>query len=258
MEVESQIRSLRDFQFQRDDVLAQEEWKREMVIRDLAKERENFYKMEVFHESREMALKAEIAELKGKVMEQELRNDYLSSQLLAYEDRIERQKRVLQELQEKEKKRAFTRCGLQDHCNALEDEAERVAIDSTYNAHHLTHYIKCTEFLQDKMNRLRQAWVDADAKRVQEIEMELDTLPPEMRRKPHRQTFHVEPTKLNLAACSSVDYPQVPRTEMLERALARVARIHRTDDELRAMDATSEASTSTAGPSTPPITPGQE
>jgi hypothetical protein len=147
MEMESQIRSLRDFQFQRNDVLAQEEWKREMVIHDLAKERKNSYKMEVFHESREMALKAEIAELKGKVMEQELCNDYLSSQLLAYEDHIERQRRVLQELQEKEKKRAFTRYGLQDHCDALEDEAERATVDTTYNAHHLTHYIKCTEFL---------------------------------------------------------------------------------------------------------------
>jgi hypothetical protein len=61
-----------------------------MVIRDLTKERENSYKMEVFHESHEMALKAEIAELKAKVMEQELHNDYLSSQLLAYEGHIER------------------------------------------------------------------------------------------------------------------------------------------------------------------------
>jgi hypothetical protein len=55
---------------------------------------------------------------------------------------------------------------LQDHCNALEDEAKRATIVSTYNAHHLTHYIKCTEFLQDKVNRLYQAWVIADAKRV--------------------------------------------------------------------------------------------
>jgi hypothetical protein len=86
--------------------------------------------------------------------------------LLEYEDRIERQRHVLKKLQEKEKKRAFTRCGLQDHCNALEDEAERVAVASTYNTHHLTHYVKCTEFLQDKVNRLRQAWVITDAKRI--------------------------------------------------------------------------------------------
>jgi hypothetical protein len=44
---------------------------------------------------------------------------------------------------------------LQDHCNALEVEAERVAIISTYNAHHLTHYVKCTESLQDKVNHLQ-------------------------------------------------------------------------------------------------------
>jgi hypothetical protein len=121
------------------------------------KERENSCKMEVLHESREKVLKAEIAELKDNVLEQELCNDYLSSQLLDYEDCIEHQRCVLKQLQEKEKKRAFARCGLQDHCNALEDEVERVAVTSTYNAHHLTHYVKCTEFLQDKVNCLRQA-----------------------------------------------------------------------------------------------------
>jgi hypothetical protein len=62
------------------------------------KEHENSCKMEVLHESREKVLKAEIAELKDKVLEQELHNDYLSSQLLEYEDHIERQRRVLKEL----------------------------------------------------------------------------------------------------------------------------------------------------------------
>jgi hypothetical protein len=50
-----------------------------LAIRDLVKERENSRKMEVLHESREKVLKAEIAELKEKVLEQELRNDYQSS-----------------------------------------------------------------------------------------------------------------------------------------------------------------------------------
>jgi hypothetical protein len=75
---------------------------------------------------------------------------------------------------------------LLDHYNALEDEAEKAAVASAYNAHHLTHYVKCTEFLQDKVNRLRQAWVIADAKRVQEIEMVQDPLLPGTHRKPHR------------------------------------------------------------------------
>jgi hypothetical protein len=61
MEVESQNRSLRDFQFQRANILAQEEWKRELVIRELVKERDNSYKMEFLHESYEKVLKAEIA-----------------------------------------------------------------------------------------------------------------------------------------------------------------------------------------------------
>jgi hypothetical protein len=68
------------------------------VIRDLVKERDNSCKMEVLHESCEKVLKEEIAELKDKVLKQELHNDYLSSQLLEYEDRIERQRRVLKEL----------------------------------------------------------------------------------------------------------------------------------------------------------------
>jgi hypothetical protein len=68
------------------------------VIRDLVKERKKSYKMEVFHESHEKALKAEIAELKDKVLEQELHNNHLSSQLLEYEDRIECQRCVLKEL----------------------------------------------------------------------------------------------------------------------------------------------------------------
>ena len=51
-------------------------------------------------------------------------------------------------------------------------------------------------------------------------------------------------------------YSEVPRTEMLDYALTYVARIHRSDDELRAMEGTPEASTS--GPSTPLDTSGQE
>jgi hypothetical protein len=83
-----------------------------------------------------------------------------------------------------------------------------------------------------------------------------DPLSPRTHRKPRRQTFHVEPTKLNLAACSSADYPQIPWTEMLEHALVHVTRIHHTNDELRAMDRTSEVSASTDGLSTPPATFG--
>ena len=77
-----------------------------------------------------------------------------------------------------------------------------------------------------------------------------------MCKKPRRQPFHVEATKLNFKACLTEDYSEVLRIEMLDYALTYVARIHRSDDELRAMEGTPEASTS--GPSTPLVTLGQE
>jgi hypothetical protein len=77
-----------------------------------------------------------------------------------------------------------------------------------------------------------------------------------MHKKPHRQPFHVEATKLNFKACPTKGYSEVPWMEMLDYALTYVARIHHSDDELRAMEGTPEASTS--GPSTPPATPEQK
>jgi hypothetical protein len=76
-----------------------------------------------------------------------------------------------------------------------------------------------------------------------------------MRKKPRRQLFHVEATKLNFKACLTEGYLEVPRTEMYY-ALTYVVRIHHSDDELHAMEGTPEASTS--GPSAPLVTPGQE
>jgi cell division protein ZapA (FtsZ GTPase activity inhibitor) len=51
----------------------------------------------------------------------------------------------------------------------MEKLAVEAAVTTTYNMHHLVHYIKSTEYLQDKVNRISQAWIDADRKRVQEI-----------------------------------------------------------------------------------------
>jgi hypothetical protein len=77
-----------------------------------------------------------------------------------------------------------------------------------------------------------------------------------MRKKPRIKPFHMEATKLNFKACPMEGYSEVSRTEMLDYALTYIARIHRSDDELRAMEGTPEASTS--GPSAPLVTSGQE
>jgi hypothetical protein len=70
-----------------------------------------------------------------------------------------------------------------------------------------------------------------------------------MRKKARKQTFCVEPTQLNLKACSSEDYPETPRTVQLDAALEYISRMHCIDAELQAME---------ASPSSPPLTPGQE
>jgi hypothetical protein len=77
-----------------------------------------------------------------------------------------------------------------------------------------------------------------------------------MCKKPRRQPFHVEATKLNFKACLMEGYSEVPRTEVLDYTLTYVARIHCSDNELRAMEGTPEASTS--GPFALPVTPRQE
>jgi hypothetical protein len=105
--------------------------------------------------------------------------------------------------------------------------------------------MKYMEFHKDLADRVSQAWVDSDIRRVKEIKEVQKSLPPKSRKKPHKESFHVESTKLNLKACPSEDYPKALKTEQLEEALAYISRMHRTDAELQAMG----ASTSTPPPS---------
>ena len=60
---------------------------------------------------------------------------------------------------------------------------------------------------------------------------------PESHKRPCKESFRVEPTKLNLKACPYEDYPEAPKIEQLEEALEYISRMHRTDVELQEMDA---------------------
>ena len=53
-----------------------------------------------------------------------------------------------------------------------------------------------------------------------------------MCKKPCKETFHVEPTHLNLAACLFEDYPKVEKTQEFKEALEYVSRLHCTNAEL--------------------------
>jgi len=53
-----------------------------------------------------------------------------------------------------------------------------------------------------------------------------------MRKRPRKESFRVEPTKLNLKACPSEDYPEALKMEQLVEALVYISRMHHTDVEL--------------------------
>jgi hypothetical protein len=76
----------------------------------------------------------------------------------------------------------------------LEKEIVEANVATAHNYYHLVEYMKYTEFHKDKANRIGQAWIDSDRKRVKEIARVQDVLPPRMRKKARKQTFCVEPT----------------------------------------------------------------
>jgi predicted RNase H-like nuclease (RuvC/YqgF family) len=136
------------------------------MVGKLKEERMGYDRMKTFYNNLEQLLWKEIANLKDKVGEAELRHDYLESKVLECEDQIERQRLTLREFHEKEKQRGIRKLALEAHCNMIEKLAVEATVTTTYNMHHLVHYIKSTEYLQDKVNRIIQACINADRKRV--------------------------------------------------------------------------------------------
>jgi hypothetical protein len=61
-----------------------------MLTNTIQMEREGYDRMEAFYKARENSLLAEIADLKDKVRDFGLCNDYLNSKVLELEDRIKR------------------------------------------------------------------------------------------------------------------------------------------------------------------------
>jgi predicted RNase H-like nuclease (RuvC/YqgF family) len=165
MDVEMQNRRYQDLLFHCDEEFLKVERKDEEMVSKL-EERMGYDRMKTFFETHEKSLREEIANLKDKVGEAELRHDYLESKVLECEDQIKHQTLTLREFHEKEKHRGIKKLALEAHCNTMEKLAMEAAVTTTYNMHHLVHYIKCTKYLQDKVNHISQAWIDADCKRV--------------------------------------------------------------------------------------------
>ena len=94
-----------------------------------------------------------------------------------------------------------------------------MSVNASHNLRHLIEYMKYTEYLKDKVDRISQTWINSNARRVKEIKEVQKTLPLESRKRPHKETFSGEPTKLNLKACPSETYHEALKTTELEEAL---------------------------------------
>ena len=201
-------------------------------------ERLSYQCSEVIHQDHEEELKVEIVDLKDKIGDFRLCNDYLDSKVFKLEDIIERKKIALQKHLEKEKRYSFQKMMVENQCNFLEKDLVWMSSNAAYNQRHLIEYMKYTEFQKEKADRITEVWKKTDAKRVGEFKEMQESLPPETHKKPRKETFRIEPTRLNLAACSSEDYPEVEKTQELEEALEYISRLHCIDVELQEMDHT--------------------
>jgi predicted RNase H-like nuclease (RuvC/YqgF family) len=147
MDVEMQNYHYQDLLFRCDEEFLKVERKEGEMVDKLEEERMGYDRMKTFYENREQSLWKEIANLKDKVGEAELHHDYLESKVLECEDRIKRQRLTLREFHEKEKQRGIRKLALEARCNIMEKLAVEATVTTTYNMHHLVHYIKSTEYL---------------------------------------------------------------------------------------------------------------
>jgi hypothetical protein len=127
----------------------------------------------------------------------------------------------------------------------MQQELIKVNCNAAYNQGHLIHYMKLTEYLKDKSDMIWEAWVELDTKRVREYQELQESLLELSRKKPHKK-YRLPPSRLNLCACPSKEHPEPQQTQELTEALEYIARLHKTDAELQAMDGHPSTSTSSA------------
>ena len=85
-------------------------------------ERLSYQCSEVIHQDHEEELKVEIVDLKDKVGDFGLHNDYLNSKVFELKDTIERKKIALQKHLDKEKRHEFQKMMVENRCNFLEKD----------------------------------------------------------------------------------------------------------------------------------------
>lgn len=190
-------------------------------------------------------LKKEVEDLKDKIGDFSLRNDYLDSHVLELEDTITRQRHELKNLDEKSKRCGIQRMVANNLCSMQDKEIILACSNAEQNYRHLVEYMKREAYLLEKVQRLKKAWEDSDARRVQEYQAMQDKVPVKARKRPRTETFCIKPTGLNLAACSTEHLPPPEMTPQFETALTFVSKLYRTNEELAEDEAETAASPAT-------------
>ena len=132
-------------------------------------EHQDYRYREILHREQEDKMKAEIEDLKDKVGDFGLSNDYLDYKMYELEDALEHKKVPLRSHLDKEKRYNFRKMMLENRCNMLEKHLVQMSVNATYNQRHLFEYMKYMEYQKDKVDKISQAWIDSDMRCVKEF-----------------------------------------------------------------------------------------
>ena len=154
----------------------EEEKKKEVLKETIHVEHEGYDSMESYYKACESKLKEEIVDLRDKDGDFGICNDYLDYKVFELEDALEHKKTTMKTMIDKERRHGFKKMMLENQCNALEKEMVMMRDNTTHNQIHLIEYMRYTEYLKDKVNRMGEAWEASDARRVMEYQELQDTL----------------------------------------------------------------------------------
>ena len=119
--------------FYANEAFLKEEKMEEVLKETIRVEREGYNITEAYYKAHESKLKEEIVDLRDKVGDFGLRNDYLDSKVYKLEDALDHKKRCLRDHTKREKRCGFRKMMLESHCNMLEREVVQLSINTAHN-----------------------------------------------------------------------------------------------------------------------------
>ena len=235
-EIETANHSLRALLSQAKESLAEKEQERLQLYEEASKARTDFWCNTSLHTVREKGMEAEIERLKSQLGAYELRNDHLLCQKLELEDAMERLKLSVEKKKRRENRHGYRMMTQMSKNVTLRRKIKELTENAALNLRHLKEYFKVAIYLRDRVSRTEEAWKRSDERRKEEYRELQRAFPPGARKEPYQETFRIEDTQLDLAACPTGDYYSVGRTKELDEAVEYVRRMYPGSDEPQAAE----------------------